>query len=135
MWGHVPHAAMVCAAEKIAGPYVWGIYDLLLLPPSFPYGGMVRCQTSTYLCTSAIALCDIKLVRPSAGEPVLHVCDADAPGRRPQPGPRRLPRDRAQVGHWKTFLHPSGLAILYLPMNPRADGVRWTLRSPAVIRG
>ncbi|GAB4820711.1 hypothetical protein N2152v2_007757 [Parachlorella kessleri] len=29
------------AAEKVAGiPYVWGRYDLLLLPPSFPYGGM-----------------------------------------------------------------------------------------------
>ncbi|KAL1110315.1 hypothetical protein AAG570_007848, partial [Ranatra chinensis] len=27
-------------AEKICGPYVWGIYDLLVLPPSFPYGGM-----------------------------------------------------------------------------------------------
>eukprot|EP01123_Difflugia_compressa_P010193 TRINITY_DN3682_c0_g1_i1.p1 TRINITY_DN3682_c0_g1~~TRINITY_DN3682_c0_g1_i1.p1 ORF type:complete len:602 (+),score=107.08 TRINITY_DN3682_c0_g1_i1:50-1855(+) len=28
------------AAEKLLGPYVWGTYDLLLLPPSFPYGGM-----------------------------------------------------------------------------------------------
>ena len=28
------------AAADIAGPYVWGRYDLLLLPPSFPYGGM-----------------------------------------------------------------------------------------------
>jgi len=27
-------------AEKYLGPYVWGIYDILLLPPSFPYGGM-----------------------------------------------------------------------------------------------
>lgn len=28
-------------AEAIAGmPYVWGRYDLLCLPPSFPYGGM-----------------------------------------------------------------------------------------------
>ncbi|PRW45014.1 leukotriene A-4 hydrolase isoform X1 isoform B [Chlorella sorokiniana] len=27
-------------AEEIAGPYLWGRYDLLLLPPSFPYGGM-----------------------------------------------------------------------------------------------
>lgn len=26
--------------EAIAGEYVWGRYDLLLLPPSFPYGGM-----------------------------------------------------------------------------------------------
>lgn len=28
------------AAESLAGPYRWGRYDLLLLPPSFPYGGM-----------------------------------------------------------------------------------------------
>lgn len=28
------------AAENIVGPYVWGRYDILLLPPSFPYGGM-----------------------------------------------------------------------------------------------
>ena len=27
-------------AEDICGSYVWGRYDLLLLPPSFPYGGM-----------------------------------------------------------------------------------------------
>lgn len=27
-------------AEQICGPYVWKQYDLLLLPPSFPYGGM-----------------------------------------------------------------------------------------------
>lgn len=27
-------------AEKHLGPYVWGRYDILLLPPSFPYGGM-----------------------------------------------------------------------------------------------
>ncbi|XP_065066846.1 leukotriene A-4 hydrolase-like [Rhopilema esculentum] len=32
--------SMVCAAESICGPYVWGRYDLLVLPPSFPYGGM-----------------------------------------------------------------------------------------------
>ncbi|CAG9766424.1 unnamed protein product [Ceutorhynchus assimilis] len=27
-------------AEDLCGPYVWGKYDLLVLPPSFPYGGM-----------------------------------------------------------------------------------------------
>lgn len=31
---------MLQAAEKLLGPYVWGRYDLLVLPPSFPYGGM-----------------------------------------------------------------------------------------------
>lgn len=32
--------AMLKIAEDLAGPYVWGQYDLLVLPPSFPYGGM-----------------------------------------------------------------------------------------------
>jgi leukotriene-A4 hydrolase len=32
--------SMIAAAEKLYGPYRWGRYDLLVLPPSFPYGGM-----------------------------------------------------------------------------------------------
>ncbi len=31
---------MVTAAEELYGPYRWGRYDLLVLPPSFPFGGM-----------------------------------------------------------------------------------------------
>lgn len=31
---------MLAAAESLVGPYVWKQYDLLVLPPSFPYGGM-----------------------------------------------------------------------------------------------
>ncbi len=31
---------MIEAAEKLYGPYRWGRYDLLVLPPSYPYGGM-----------------------------------------------------------------------------------------------
>jgi aminopeptidase N len=31
---------MVAAAEALYGPYRWGRYDVLVLPPSFPYGGM-----------------------------------------------------------------------------------------------
>ena len=31
---------MVAATEKLYGPYAWGRYDILMLPPSFPYGGM-----------------------------------------------------------------------------------------------
>lgn len=31
---------MVAAAEQLYGSYRWGRYDLLLLPPSFPFGGM-----------------------------------------------------------------------------------------------
>ncbi|XP_034019465.1 leukotriene A-4 hydrolase [Thalassophryne amazonica] len=32
--------AMLKTAEDLVGPYVWGQYDILVLPPSFPYGGM-----------------------------------------------------------------------------------------------
>jgi aminopeptidase N len=32
--------AMVTACEKLFGAYRWGRYDLLVLPPSFPFGGM-----------------------------------------------------------------------------------------------
>lgn len=32
--------AMVEQAEALYGPYLWGRYDLLVLPPSFPFGGM-----------------------------------------------------------------------------------------------
>lgn len=32
--------AMLDLAEEMYGPYDWGRYDLLVLPPSFPYGGM-----------------------------------------------------------------------------------------------
>jgi hypothetical protein len=31
---------MVTVAESLLGPYRWGRYDVLVLPPSFPFGGM-----------------------------------------------------------------------------------------------
>src|SRR5690606_16388845 len=31
---------MIQTAESLYGPYRWGRYDILVLPPSFPYGGM-----------------------------------------------------------------------------------------------
>ena len=31
---------MLAAAEALYGPYRWGRYDVLVLPPSFPFGGM-----------------------------------------------------------------------------------------------
>lgn len=31
---------MISAAEDLYGPYAWGRYDVLVLPPSFPFGGM-----------------------------------------------------------------------------------------------
>jgi aminopeptidase N len=32
--------AMIQAVESMFGPYRWGRYDLLILPPAFPFGGM-----------------------------------------------------------------------------------------------
>src|SRR5579864_292816 len=32
--------AMIQAAEGLFGPYPWERFDVLLMPPSFPYGGM-----------------------------------------------------------------------------------------------
>lgn len=31
---------MLQTAIDICGPYVWKDYDLLVMPPSFPFGGM-----------------------------------------------------------------------------------------------
>lgn len=41
-------------AERLAGPYVWDIYDMLVLPPSFPYGGMEN-PCLTFLTPSLLA--------------------------------------------------------------------------------
>ncbi len=45
---------MVTAAEALYGPYQWGRYDLLVLPPSFPFGGMEN-PTLTFLTPTFIA--------------------------------------------------------------------------------
>jgi hypothetical protein len=46
--------AMVRAAERLYGPYRWGRYDMIVLPPSFPYGGMEN-PTLTFLTPTLIA--------------------------------------------------------------------------------
>jgi leukotriene-A4 hydrolase len=45
---------MVAAAEKLYGPYRWGRYDMIVLPPSFPYGGMEN-PTLTFLTPTFLA--------------------------------------------------------------------------------
>jgi leukotriene-A4 hydrolase len=45
---------MVDASEKLYGPYQWGRYDMLVLPPSFPFGGMEN-PTLTFLTPTFIA--------------------------------------------------------------------------------
>lgn len=39
-WEFADTEKMIEAAERLYGPYRWGRYDMLVLPPSFPYGGM-----------------------------------------------------------------------------------------------
>jgi leukotriene-A4 hydrolase len=45
---------MVAAAERLYGRYRWGRYDMIVLPPSFPYGGMEN-PTLTFLTPTVIA--------------------------------------------------------------------------------
>jgi len=45
---------MVEAAERLYGPYRWGRYDVIVLPPAFPYGGMEN-PTLTFLTPTFIA--------------------------------------------------------------------------------
>jgi len=44
---------MVTTAEALYGPYRWGRYDVLVLPPSFPFGGMEN-PTLTFLTPTFI---------------------------------------------------------------------------------
>lgn len=45
---------MIKAAELLYGDYRWGVYDLLILPPSFPFGGMENPRLS-FITPTAIA--------------------------------------------------------------------------------
>ncbi|MEA3064201.1 MAG: leukotriene-A4 hydrolase [Sphingomonadales bacterium] len=45
---------MVEAAERLYGPYRWGRYDVIVLPPAFPYGGMEN-PTLTFLTPTFLA--------------------------------------------------------------------------------
>ncbi len=46
--------SMVDAVEPMYGPYRWGRYDMLVLPPSFPFGGMENPRL-TFLTPTVIA--------------------------------------------------------------------------------
>ncbi|HEX8215282.1 MAG TPA: M1 family metallopeptidase [Allosphingosinicella sp.] len=45
---------MIDAAEKLYGPYRWGRYDMIVLPPAFPFGGMENPRL-TFLTPTMIA--------------------------------------------------------------------------------
>lgn len=58
------YARFLAAAENLAGAYQFGVYDLLVLPPSFPYGGMV--SSTLFHATTYSSL---------PGKPVFDLCD------------------------------------------------------------
>jgi len=53
-WEFADTEDMLLAAEAIYGPYEWGRYDLLILPPSFPFGGMENPRLS-FITPSVLA--------------------------------------------------------------------------------
>ena len=57
---------MIATTKKLYGPYRWGRYDLLVLPPSFPYGGMENPRLS--FITPTVIVGDQSLVALIAHE-------------------------------------------------------------------
>ena len=57
---------MIATTEQLYGPYRWGRYDLLVLPPSFPYGGMENPRLS--FITPTVIVGDQSLVALIAHE-------------------------------------------------------------------
>lgn len=53
-WEFADMGKMVEAAEKLYGQYRWGRFDVIVLPPGFPYGGMEN-PNLTFLTPSVIA--------------------------------------------------------------------------------
>ena len=53
-WELADTERMIEAAERLYGPYRWGRYDMLVLPPSFPIGGMENPRL-TFLTPTMIA--------------------------------------------------------------------------------
>lgn len=57
---------MIATTEQLYGPYRWGRYDILVLPPSFPFGGMEN-PTLTF-ATPTVIVGDRSLVSLVAHE-------------------------------------------------------------------
>ncbi len=53
-WEFAEIEDMIATAEKLFGPYEWDRYDMINLPPSFPYGGMENPRL-TFLTPTIIA--------------------------------------------------------------------------------
>ena len=54
-WELADTPKMIETAERLFGPYQWGRYDMLVLPSSFPYGGMENPRV-TFLTPTILAL-------------------------------------------------------------------------------
>ena len=54
VWEFAETQDMLDLADRRFGPYDWGRYDLLILPPSFPYGGMENPRLS-FITPSVLA--------------------------------------------------------------------------------
>ncbi|MEQ8515716.1 MAG: leukotriene A4 hydrolase C-terminal domain-containing protein, partial [Chromatocurvus sp.] len=65
-WEFANTQDMLDVAETMFGPYAWGRYDLLILPPAFPYGGMENPRLS--FITSSVLAGDRSLVSLIAHE-------------------------------------------------------------------
>lgn len=52
-WEFAETEKTIIEAEKLLGPYLWGRYDMLVLPPSFPFGGMENPRL-TFLTPTAV---------------------------------------------------------------------------------
>ena len=65
-WEFATVEQMIVAAESLFGPYDWDRFDILTMPPSFPYGGMENPRL-TFLTPTVIAG-DRSLVRIVAHE-------------------------------------------------------------------
>jgi len=65
-WEFADTQQMLDTAEAIYGAYRWGRYDLLILPPSFPYGGMENPRLS--FITPSLLAGDRSLVATIAHE-------------------------------------------------------------------
>ena len=53
-WEFADVDGMIAGAQSLFGPYIWDEFNLLLMPPSFPYGGMEN-PTLTFLTPTLIA--------------------------------------------------------------------------------
>ncbi len=65
-WEFADTEAMIQTAERLYGPYRWERYDIIVLPPSFPYGGMENPRLS--FVTPVLVAGDRSLVSTIAHE-------------------------------------------------------------------